>query len=63
MLFVNGLNYAYVHHNVHCSTIYSSQDMEATSVHVDRGTDKEDVCVCVCVYTHTYIYMNIGRKK
>ena len=28
---------------VHCSTIYSSQDMEATKISIDREMDKEDV--------------------
>ena len=26
-----------------CSTVYSSQDMEATKISPDRGRDKEDV--------------------
>ena len=48
----------YMHSYVHSSTIYNSQDMEATSVSIDRWMDEEDrvcvcVCVCVCVYTHT----------
>ena len=29
--------------NVHCSTVYKSQDTEATQVSMDRGMDKEDV--------------------
>ena len=29
--------------NVHCSTIYSSHDMEATSISINGGMDKEDV--------------------
>ena len=29
--------------NVHSSTIYSSQDIEATQMSIDRGMDKEDV--------------------
>ena len=32
------------HPNVHWSTIYSSQDMEATQISIDRWVDK-DVCV------------------
>ena len=36
-----------MHPNVHCSTIYNSQDMEATKMSIDRGMDKEDV---VCIY-------------
>ena len=33
----------YVHPNVHCSTVYNSQDMEATYLSTDREMDKEDV--------------------
>ena len=33
----------YVHPNVHCSTIYNSQDMEATYMSINKGMDKEDV--------------------
>ena len=29
--------------NVHCSSIYNSQDMEATWISINRGMDKEDV--------------------
>ena len=29
--------------NVHGSTIYNSQDMEATQMSINRGMDKEDV--------------------
>ena len=32
----------YMHLNVHCSTIFNSQDMEATHMSTDRGVDKED---------------------
>ena len=28
---------------IHCSTVYSSQDMEATSMSIDRGVDNGDV--------------------
>ena len=38
-----------MHPNLHCSTVYDSQDMEATLMSIDRGMDKEGVCVCVCV--------------
>ena len=31
-----------MHHSVHYSTIYNSQDMEATSVSINRGVEKED---------------------
>ena len=33
----------YMHPNVHCSTIYDSQDLEATYMSIDRGMDKKDV--------------------
>ena len=33
----------YMHPNVHSSTIFSSQDMEAIQVSTDRQMDKEDV--------------------
>ena len=29
-----------MHHNVYCSTIYKSQDMEATLMSIDGGMDK-----------------------
>ena len=32
-----------MHLNVHCSTIYNCQDMEATWRSINRGMDKEDV--------------------
>ena len=32
-----------MHPNVHGSTIYSSQGMEATYTSINRGMDKEDV--------------------
>ena len=32
-----------VAHNVHCSTIYNSQDTETTYRSLNRRTDKEDV--------------------
>ena len=31
-----------MHPNVHCSTVYNSQDTEATETSIDRGMDKED---------------------
>ena len=39
-----------MHPNVHCRNIYSSQDIEATQVSINRRMDKEDA-----VYTHTNI--------
>ena len=38
----------YMHPSVHSSTVYSSQDMEATIMSFDRWTDKEDV---VCIHS------------
>ena len=38
-----------MHANVHCNALYSSQDMEATFMSIDRWMDKERECVCVCV--------------
>ena len=33
----------YIHHNIHCSTIYSSQNMEATQMSIDGWMDKDVV--------------------
>ena len=33
----------YTHPNIHCSTIYNSQHMEATLMYIRRGLDEEDV--------------------
>ena len=46
--------------NVHRSTVYNSQDVEATYLSTDREMDKEDA-VCIYVYiphthTHTHIH-------
>ena len=32
-----------MHPNAHCSTIYNSQNMEATQLYINRGMDKEGV--------------------
>ena len=51
----------YMHPNVHCRNIYSSQDIEATQVSINRRMDKEDA-----VYTHTHTHENgrlLGHKK
>ena len=49
----------YMHPNVHSSTIYDSQDMEATQVSISRQTDKEDV-----IHTHTHTNgMLLSHKK
>ena len=47
-----------MHLNVHCSTIYNSQDTEATWVSISRETDKEDV---VCAYS--VIKLSHKKKK
>ena len=41
-----------MHPNVHCSTIYNSQDMEATWKSTDRWMEKEDV---VYIYSGTLL--------
>ena len=45
-----------MHPNVHCTSVYSSQDMEATRMSTDRWMNEEDV---------VYIYNGIllGHKK
>ena len=40
--------------HIHCSTVYNSQDMEATHMSINRGMDKEDV---VHIYNHVYMIM------
>ena len=45
-----------MHPNVHCSTIYNSQDMETTEMSIDRGMDKEDV-------VHIYSGILLSHKK
>ena len=42
--------------NVHCSSIYNSQDMEATQVSIERWMDNEDVA-------HTYNGILLSHKK
>ena len=46
----------YMHPKVHWSTIYNSQDMEATWVSTDRGMDKENV-------VHIYNGLLLSHKK
>ena len=46
-----------MHPNVHCSTIYNSQDMEATLMSINRGMDKEDV------YTYTMEYYSANYRE
>ena len=37
----------YIRPNVHCITIYNSQDLEASSMSIDREMNKEGVVTCV----------------
>ena len=41
----------YMHPNVHCNTIYNSQDIEVTQMPINRGMDKENV---VNIYNEYY---------
>ena len=43
-----------MHPYVHCGIIYSSQDMEATEVPIDRWMGKENM------YTHTHTHSHIS---
>ena len=45
-----------MHPNVHCSTIYNSQDTEATQMSINRVMDKEDVI-------HIYNGMIFNNEK
>ena len=49
-----------MHPYVHCSTVYNSQDMEATFRAIDSGMDEEDV-----VHGYTYIieYFSAIKKN
>ena len=47
-----------MHSNVHSSTIYNSQDMEAAWMFTDRWMDKEDV-----VNIHNGIYSAIKKNE
>ena len=45
-----------MHPSVYCSTIYNSQDMEATYMSINRGVDKENM-------VHTYNRILLGHKN
>ena len=47
-----------MHPNVYCSTIYNSQDIEATKMPINKGMGKEDV---VRIYSGTLLA--IKRNK
>ena len=44
-----------MHPNVHCSTIYKSQDTETSEMSIDRGVDKDVV--------YTYNGILLSHKK
>ena len=46
----------YMHPNMHCGTIYNSQDMEATKMSINRGIKKEDA-------VHRYNGVLLSDKK
>ena len=48
----------YMHLNVHCSTVYNSQDMEATYMFINRVLDKEAV-----VYTYNEILLSHKKER
>ena len=43
----------HMYSDVHCCTIYNSQDMETTSMSIDRGVDQEEV-----VHTHNGLLLS-----
>ena len=45
------------HPKVHCSTVHSSQDMEATKMSIAKGMDKEDV-----VHIHSGILLSHKKE-
>ena len=48
----------YMNQSFHSSTIYNSQDMEATEMPIDREMDKEDV-----VYIYNGILVNYAKNE
>ena len=51
-----------MHHNVHCSMIYNSQDMEAAQMSIKKGMDKENV-VYTHTHTHTQTQWNVNQPQ
>ena len=47
-----------LHHNVHCSTIYKSQNLEATKMSITRWMDKEGV-----VHVHDEILVSHKKEQ
>ena len=55
-----------MHPNLHCSTIYNSQDMEANLMPLNRGTDKEVVHTCnaiVFIHKNNAIFSNMNTPR
>ena len=52
-----------MHPDVHNSTVYNSQDTEATYISIIRGLKMWGVCVCVCVYMYLYNGILLNHKK
>ena len=53
-----------MHANIHSSTIYNSQDMEATYVFIHRWMDKDVVYIYIHTHTHTMeYYSSINKNK
>ena len=48
----------YMHHFVHCSTIYNSQDLEAAQVSISRWVDKKRV-----VYLYNGILLSHKKEE
>ena len=55
-IFQNHNSKTVIYHNVHCSSIHNSQDMEATYVSIDRWMNKEDVA-------HIYNGILLSHKR
>ena len=45
-----------MHPDIHCSTVYNSQDMEVTKISINRGVDKKDM-------VHIYNGILLNHKK
>ena len=50
----------YMHPYVHCSIIYSSQDLEAAQVYISRWVDKKAV---VHLHSGIFLIQNIKERK
>ena len=50
-----------MHPDVHSSTVYHSQDIEATLKSINRGMDKDVVCVYVCMCVHACVLSHFSR--